>query len=343
MENNTTIGPFHASEIVRAREASVQERDPEQWISSPELLSLVGVAQFAQQVCEWLRGRSLPQSPGEGTQETYTDAMIFMTALVMRIWRLSLGQITAWLRRYPALAQACGYPPGQTISKSHLSRRLRRLGPLPFVFYLIWLVRELIRQGVIHGRDLIIDSTTVLAWYTADLEAAYSWAHKFGYKVHTIICRHAYLPLWFVVSPANRNDGPFAAPLLRAVVALYGCAVEVVRADAAYWVTEFLELIVALGARIAVDYNVRRKNRALVPRAWMLWWDKRMGKRSTIERFFAIAKRWFGLNDFQGQGGEAFLLHTLLTYCAILSVALAAVRVGRSDLRLSPRKLLAPC
>jgi hypothetical protein len=75
----------------------------------------------------------------------------------------------------------------------------------------------------------------------------------------------------------------------------------------------------------------------------MLWWDTRMGKRSTIERFFAIAKRWFGLNDFYGQGGEASLLHTLLTSCAILSVALAAVRVGRSDLRLSPRRLLAPC
>jgi hypothetical protein len=179
--------------------------------------------------------------------------MIVLTALVMRIWRLSLGQITQWLRRYPALAQACGYPPGQTISTSHVSRRLRRLGPLPFLFSLIWLVRELIAQGGIQGRDLLIDSTTVLAWYQADLEAASSWAHKFGYKVHTILCRHACLPLWFVVSAANRNDGPFAAPLLRAVVVLYGCAVEVVRADAAYWVTEFLDLMTALGARIAVD------------------------------------------------------------------------------------------
>jgi hypothetical protein len=68
-----------------------------------------------------------------------------------------------------------------------------------------------------------------------------------------------------------------------------------------------------------------------------------MGKRSTIERFFAIAKRWFGLTDFQGKGRDAFLLHTLLTYCAILAVALTAVRVGRPDLRLSPRRLLAPC
>ncbi len=39
-----------------------------------------------------------------------------------------------------------------------------------------------------------------------------------------------------------------------------------------------------------------------------------MGKRSPIERFFGIAKRWFGLNDFHGKGIESFLLRTLLFY-----------------------------
>ena len=151
------------------------------------------------------------------------------------------------------------------------------------------------------------------------------------------------LPLWFFVSPANRYDSPYAKPLLQKVVSLYKVAVEVVRADSAYWCYDFLRFIIFLGARVAVDYNVRRKNRSIVQRDWLDWWVKRMGKRSTIERFFGIAKRWFGLNDFHGKGIESFLIHTLLTYCSMLSVALVAVRIGRPDLRLSPKQILAPC
>ena len=196
---------------------------------------------------------------------------------------------------------------------------------------------------MIVARDLIIDSTTVLAWYRNDIEAGWSHAKKFGYKVHTIICRYSMLPLWFFISPANRNDGPYAKPLLEKVVCLYKVTVEVVRADSAYWCYAFLGFVASLGARIAVDYNMRRKNRSIVQRDWLIWWVKRMGKRSTIERFFGIAKRWFGLSSFHGKGSESFLLHTLLTYCSILSVALVAVRIGRPDLRLSPKQLLAPC
>lgn len=343
MNENNLLSASGAREIVVPPRERLRGRPPEQWVSAPELVHLLGLAQLAERICATVWTRSLSLRSGQATGLIYPDAAIFMTALVMRIWRLSLGEMTRWLRHYPALARACGYPAERTISKSHLSRRLRQLGPVPFLLYLIWAVRCLIAQGVITGRDLIIDSTTGVAWYHADLEAAYSWAKQFGYKVHTILCRHSCLPLWFIVTPAHRNDGVFAPSLLKAVVALYGCGVEVVRADAAYWTKALLALIVRLGARIAVDYNVRRKNKSLVPRAWILWWDKRMGKRATIERFFAIAKRWFGLNNFHGCGWAAFLMHTLLTYCAILSVALVAVRVGQPDLRLSPRRLLAPC
>jgi len=343
MEQITQRSGQGASEIVGLPPGPLQDRRPEQWVTAPELVSLLHLSQWAARLCSLVRARSLVPQTGQGSAPIYSDCSIFMTALVMRIWRLSLGQITRWLRQYPSLALALGYANGRTISKSHLSRRLRTLGPIPFALYMIFLVRTLIEKGIIKGRDLVIDSTTVLAWYKEDLEAAYSFAKKFGYKVHTILCRDAMLPLYFIVSSANRNDSPFAVPLLERVVALYRLSVEVVRADAAYFVKELLDLIERLGARTAVDYNVRRKNKSLVLRTWMLFWDKRMGKRSTIERFFGIAKRWFGLNDFHAKGHRAFLMHTLLTYCAILSVALLAVEVGQPDLRLSPRRLLAPC
>lgn len=138
---------------------------------------------------------SLPKAPYDGRLELYSDVSIFITALVMKIWKLYLGEVTKRLKLYPDLAIACGYEPGKTISKSYLSRRLKRLGPLSFFVYLIC---QLIQSGVIVAKDLIIDSTTVLTWYHKDIEECCSYAKKFGYKVHTIICRYFMLLLWFL-------------------------------------------------------------------------------------------------------------------------------------------------
>ncbi len=135
------------------------------------------------------------------------------------------GRDSKKVKLYPQLATACGYK-GKTISKSHLSRRLRRLGPLPFFLYFICLSVNSGRCDSSQRPDH--DSTTVLAWYHNDDEAGWSYAKKFGYKVHTIICRYCMLPLWFFVSPANNNDGPYAKPLLEKVVYLYKVVVEVV-------------------------------------------------------------------------------------------------------------------
>jgi hypothetical protein len=343
MHENNALSLLQATEIAAPPVELLAERRAGQWVSAPELVALLGLCHIAEGICRAVRGRLLAEKAAKAGGVRYSDASIFMTALIMRIFQLSLGQISLWLAHYPALALSCGYCPSRTISKSHLSRRLRALGPFPFLLYLLYSGHLLIEKGVIIGQDLIVDSTTVLAWCKQDIEAAYSFAKKFGYKIHTLICRHGRLPLFFFVTPANRHDGLFGPLLLQAVVRLYGISVKVVRADAAYFTGAFLALIASLGARHAVDYNVRRKNKALVPCAFIVWHKRRMKKRATIERFFGIAKVWFGLNAFHGQGYKAFLMHTLLTYCAILSVALLAVRVGQPDLRLSPRRLLAPC
>lgn len=58
-------------------------------------------------------------------------------------------------------------------------------------------------------------------------------------------------------------------------------------------------------------------------------------------RFFAAAKRSYGLDTHDHLGWDAVLLHITLICCAILVVALAATEVGRPDLRLSPTRVLA--
>lgn len=64
-------------------------------------------------------------------------------------------------------------PTGQlrTISKGHYWERRAALGLLPFLFFFLGLVGQLIRLGVINGKALIVDSTLLAARYHADLGA----------------------------------------------------------------------------------------------------------------------------------------------------------------------------
>ncbi len=113
--------------------------------------------------------KSLPKKAYEGRVEVYSDVSIFITALVMKICPLSWEELARRLRLYPELATACGYQIGRTISKLHLCRRIRRLGPLPFFLFFTYFVCQLIRAVVVIAKDLIIDSTTVLACYKDDI------------------------------------------------------------------------------------------------------------------------------------------------------------------------------
>ena len=186
------MSDYTTKQIEEARESSLSpvSREIQGWIFSPQFLGILRIARIAGAIFTALEKKSLPKAPYEGRKEIYSDVSIFITALVMKVWKLSLGEITRRLKLYPQLAVACGYQPSRIISKSHLSRRLRCLGPLPFLLYFIYLVCQLIREGVIAGKDLVIDSTTVLAWYRNDAEAGWSYAKKFGYKVHTVPCCH---------------------------------------------------------------------------------------------------------------------------------------------------------
>lgn len=164
---------------------------------------------------------------------------------------------------WPALAHACGFHT-TVISASQYSRRLRRLGLLPYFVIFVSLVMDLATLGVIHGDDLIIDSTFLRAWSLKDTAAGWYYRagqarDRWGFKVHTILCRWSSLLVLFIVTPAQVNDGIVAVPLFRAVKALYGFAIRIVRADAAYWNYAFLSFIrTVLHATFVIDYNLRK-------------------------------------------------------------------------------------
>ena len=327
------------------------------WIDPVTLLKLLNgweLAQWAIQTSQRLQVWALPQPLGPGAPEIYRDESVLLTSLVAASWRLSYEQVVEWLARYQALAEQLGYrtfaPSGQrrTISLAQYSRRLRALGLLPYFLIFVALVGVLLKLGLIRGWDLIIDSSLLAAWYHHDPAAAWSWPAKwkgrvFGYKVHTILCRWSYLPLFFVVTPANANDGPLAIPMFLAVVLLYHLRILIVRADAAYFNYQFLRFIHQdLDASANVDYNPRRAGkRFLADLFFIRQWQDLMSPRTNIERHFAWMKRYFGLKYCRVQGYLAVTQFVLRVYLAALIVAFIAVRYQRPDLATSRLKVLA--
>jgi len=300
------------------------------------LIDGAAVARWVVWACREIRMELPREAMGKrplGHPQVYPDEAVLLIALVMRCWRLSYERMIEWLKAWPALREACA---------------LRQWGAVPYFLLFLVLVQRLATLNIIKGYDLILDSTLVKAWSRRDEFAGWSYPKKwvgglYSYKVHTVICRSSCLPVMVAVTAGNVADSMLAVPLLWSVKVMFGFMIRVVRADAAYHtkkITWFVEGF--LRAVFVVDQNPRRKGRRQVER----WWVMRMlrgilGKRSMIERFFAFAKRYFGLGEFQLVGRERVSRHVLLTYCSMLSVATIAVKLGRRDLMLSPGRVLA--
>jgi hypothetical protein len=230
-----------------------------------QVLALVGLLPRAASVIGWAalgrRGQAALAPPRRrGRPPVYDPATILVLALLGRLWHLSARELCAWLDQWPALAGACGLPPGRVIHPAHLSRRIGQLGAFPCWLLYLALVWQAVRGGLAMGRDVALDSTLLAAWSRHDPDAAWSYPSKhhgrvFGYKVHVLLDRVARLPVFFLVSPANRNDLPFAYPLLWVARFVFRLPIHVVRADGAYWGGRLVEWIVTvLGARPIIPF-----------------------------------------------------------------------------------------
>jgi hypothetical protein len=248
------------------------------------------------------------------------------------LWRLSYQEAHDWLVAWPALALACGFPLGpdgqvRVPSKAQQSKRLRAAGAPSSELLFVLLVRAGLWMGLTRGRDLIIDSAPIVAWRRADPDAAFGHAPAHhprpllrGYRLHTLLCRGAGLPLLFHLSPANVHDAPFARPLLELAVRLLGLHPRMVRLDAAYWGLKLIAWIhTTLHARAVIPWNPKRQKRrdGLPP----TWTAEELGTRTSIERCFGRVLIFFRLQRPPVFGWSAVETRVALTYAAVWVIA----------------------
>jgi len=338
------------SELIKRQSGEVdpyaRQKKADPFVFSKDLVRELRLAEFVQQVLSrstWLRPM-LPKGPG-GHPLEYSDVTILVTLLVMAVWQLSPEAMVRRLWRWKELAIVCGYEPSRVISASQLRRRRDQLGIWVYFLTFCSLVGVLIRQGVLLGRDWVLDSTIIDAFSQKDGQAGWSFSKRFGYKVHMLICRDSLLPIIFLISPANRNDAPWAIPLMTMASRLFALPVEVVRADAAYFTKAILVFVRGvLHATPKIDFNPRRAGkRALATPEWLAAYRHERGKRGYIERFFAMLKRYFGLNDLHEIGLQLAYRHAFEVCFSVLLVAWCAHHFERPDLVHAKSRLLAPC
>ncbi len=335
------------TELAKRQEQAITKvvgEDP--FVFSPQFVSdlrLLSLAERIIMMSSWLRP-ALPAGAG-GRPVLYRDESILVAILVMSVWQLSPETMVRRLKRWPELATACGFTPGAVISSSQLRRRRDNLGIGVYFLTFVMLVTILIRRGVIWGRDWVIDSTIIDAFSSSDTAAGWSFSKRFGYKVHMLICRDSLLPIMMLVSPANANDAPWAPRLMALAHYLFALPVVVVRADAAYYTKAVIGFVVdVLQAVPKVVYNPRKAGKkAMATLEWVADYRQDRGKRGYIERFFALLKHYYRLNDLQQMGLWAAYRHACEVCFAVLLVAWLADHLDRPDLIHVRSRLLAPC
>ncbi len=305
------------------------------WVSPQEFLVTIHarpLAEWALRVSQHWKPR-LTTPSRRGPKPVYADSSVILMALIHVAWQMSYEEVVDYFRAHPEAAQAAGFPAGRVISVGQYWERRRALGILPCWLFFIGMVGQLVRLSVITGTDLILDATTQQVWFHHDADAGWSFPKPgkgsvWGYKVHTVLCRWSQLPVMFLLTPAQRQESLLAIPLLVLTVVFFGFSVQLVRADAGYFTYPILNFVrTVLGAGFMIDYNLRRRGKRFLATLFFLnQWRFHQRPRTNIERHFAWAKRYFGLEGARWSGLIAAYQHTAFVYSVMLGVALVAHR-----------------
>lgn len=246
------------------------------------------------------------------------------------------------------MAKACGFK-RKTPSHGLFTQFRHRLGKDGYEKVFSMLLKQLLRYRAVKGEVVALDSTAVKAYSQrsldnksgkSDCEARVGRGRRgflLGYKVHTVCCTSSELPLAFTVEHCNVNEKLCFKPLLEKLKD-QGVGFKTVVADAQYASARVRRTVKKYGAEAVIPYrkSSRIKNALRVGRDFVVRGVKRLvnlfRKRVCIERVFSRAKEWLLLDHLRVRGLEQAFIHACLSFSAMLTVALTAVRQHKPSL-----------
>jgi transposase len=291
---------------------------------------------------------SLYHGAGAG-RKPYDPVSMLKAQLLKHLLRVpSDRRLALMLKRNRKMAKTCGFR-RKTPSHGLFTQFRHRLGRDGYEKVFSMLLKQLLKAVVVEGEVVALDSTTIKAYSQrsldnksgkSDREAHVGRGRRgfvLGYKVHTACCTSSELPLAFKVEPCNMNEKRFIKPLLKKLWD-QGVGFKTVLADAQYDSAKVRETVREFGAEPVIPYrkSSRIKNALRVGRDFVVHGVKRLvnlfRKRVSIERVFSRAKEWLLLDHLRVRGLEQAFIHACLSFSAMLTVALAAVRQRRPHL-----------
>ena len=297
-----------------------------------------------------IRGFLMSRYHGTGAgRKPYPPVSMLNAQLLKHLLRVPSDRRLALLvKRNRKKAKACGFK-RKTPSHGLFTQFRHRLGRDGYERVFSMLLKQLVEDRVVKGEVVAVDGTAVKAYSQRDLknkrgksdpEARVGRARRgflLGYKVHTACCTSSELPLAFTVAPCNMNEKRFIKPLLEKLRGR-GVCFETVLADAQYDSSKVRETVREYGAEPVIPYrkSSRIKSGLKVGRDFVVHGVKRLvnlfRKRVCIERVFSRAKEWLLLDHLRVRGLEQAFIHACLSFSAMLTIALTAVRQHKPSL-----------
>jgi len=291
---------------------------------------------------------SLYPRSGSG-RKPYDPVAMLKAQLLKYLLRVpSDRRLTLLLRRSRRVARACGFS-DRTASHGLFTQFRQRLGKDGYEHVFSMLLDRLVENRVVKGDVVAVDSTAIKAYSQRDLqnkkgksdpEARVGRGRRgflLGYKVHTACCTSSELPLAFTVQPCNLNEKSFIKPLLEKLKVM-GLDLKMVLADAQYDSSKVRETVKKYGAEPIIPYRRSSKlKRALrVGHDFIVRGVKRLvqffRRRVCIERVFSRAKEWLLLDHLRVKGLEQAFIHACLSFTAMLTIALTAIKQHKPSL-----------
>jgi hypothetical protein len=265
------------------------------------------------------------------------------------LWRVpSDCRLSLLLKNNKHVAKTCGFKQ-KTPSHGLFTQFRHRLGKDGYEKVFSLLLKQLIKRRVVKGKMVALDGSAIKAFSQrsldnktgkSDREARVGRARRgfvLGYKVHAACCTSSELPLAFTVAPCNMNEKLFAKPLLEKLKK-YGVKFKNVLADAQYDSSKVREAVKQFDAEPVIPYrrSSKVKNGLKVGKDFITRGVKRLvqlfRKRVSVERLFGRAKEWLLLDNLRVRGLEQAFIHACLSFSAMLTIAITAVRQHKPNL-----------